>query len=70
MKIFFWLSQMRENQRKQEGEHGKVQNGDSRVVWTGPSVRVRDGRALLNSEEMKRDLAAVRRLRERGFIES
>lgn len=35
---------------------------DSRVVWTGPSVRVRSGQDLLDSEEMKRDIEAAIRL--------
>lgn len=35
---------------------------DGHVIWTGPSVRIRDGEELLNSPEMKRDLDAARRL--------
>ncbi|BES72586.1 hypothetical protein RE428_36040 [Marinobacter nanhaiticus D15-8W] len=30
--------------------------------WTGPSVRVSDGEALLNSDQMKRDLEAAKKL--------
>lgn len=37
---------------------------ESNVEWTGPSVRVKDGEALLNSDEMKRDLEAAKKLRE------
>lgn len=37
---------------------------ESNVEWTGPSVRVKDGKALLNSEELKRDLEAVEKLME------
>ncbi len=39
-------------------------NIESNVEWTGPSVRVKDGKALLNSEELKRDLEAVEKLME------
>jgi hypothetical protein len=39
-------------------------NIESNVEWTGPSVRVKDGEALLNSEELKRDLEAVEKLME------
>lgn len=35
---------------------------ESNVEWTGPSVRVKDGLALLNSEEVKRDTEAARKL--------
>jgi len=37
---------------------------DSNVQWTGPSVRVKDGKALLDSEELKRDAEAAKKLRE------
>lgn len=71
MKLFFWLrQQLQENEQKEKVVNRTFVSGDVRVEWTGPSVRVRDGRALLHSQEMQKDLAAVRRLRERGLIES
>lgn len=36
---------------------------ESNVVWTGPSIRVKDGVSLLNSDEMKRDLEAAKKLK-------
>lgn len=37
---------------------------ESNVEWTGPSVRVKDGKGLLDSDEMKRDTEAAKKLRE------
>ena len=49
-------------------ESSKPMTEDSNVTWTGPSVRVRDVRSLLDSDEMKRDIEAIKRLRAAGFI--
>lgn len=35
---------------------------ETNIEWTGPSVRVKDGKALLNSPEMKRDMEAAAKL--------
>lgn len=40
------------------------------VVWTGATVRVRDGQTLLHSEEMKNDIKAVQELKSRGLFQN
>lgn len=40
----------------------KAASGESDVVWTGRSIRLKNGEALLESAEIKRDLDAAARL--------
>ncbi|WP_322002586.1 hypothetical protein [Marinobacter alexandrii] len=52
----------------QDQEPELVEEAQSHVIWTGPSVRLRDGEDLLSSQEVHDDLEAIRRLREQHVI--
>ncbi len=47
-----------------------VHGSESQIVWTGPSVRLKNIHDLINSDEMKDDLEAVDRLRQSGLLAS